>query len=380
MAPHVNVLVNGMYWDQRYPRLLTKSQVKDLYSEDNNSFLCLADISCDIGGSVEFLEKSTTVEMPYFHYDPLSDTVSDIPMSEGISVMGVDILPSELPRESSKHFGDALMPLLHEIVGEGRGEEVGEELKNACITAGGQLAENFRYIDQLKRDYFKAQDKIDSQEDHLMLELDGHLFDSGLINHVLDLIESNECKMEIVECNVGGVLGDTKKTTQAVLKVSNSLLSYGDLRAVAKKVEDLVELLPNAEAKIKVYGGGGNGAGRSTAKVTDLKQKQVRRQERQGSGVAGRAMRPLVSHDVIPPTNPSVSAAHFALCRSSFLGLGRSPSRSLSTLAGGMTGRLLFAEMSGRRSGMSRGMPNTPRGWFLTWPEIKRSLRVSSNR
>ena len=273
IAPHLNVLVNGMYWDQRYPRLLTKSQVKDLYSANNDSFLCLADISCDIGGSVEFLEKSTTVEMPYFHYDPLSDTVSDIPMSEGISVMGVDILPSELPRESSKHFGDALMPLLHEIVGEGRGGEVGEELKNACITDDGQLSENFKYIDQLKRDYFNSQDKIDSQEDHLMLELDGHLFDSGLINHVLDLIESNQCKMEIVECNVGGVLGDTKKTTQAVLKVSNSSLSDGDLRAVAKKVEDLVELLPNAEAKIKVYGGGLEK--KSTAKVTDLKQKQV---------------------------------------------------------------------------------------------------------
>jgi len=275
MAPQVNVLVNGMYWDQRYPRLLTKAQVKDLYKKNNDSFLCLADISCDIGGSVEFLEKSTTVEMPYFHYDPLTDGVSDIPMSEGISVMGVDILPSELPRESSKHFGDALMPLLHDIVAVGKGGEVGEELKGACITNNGELTENFKYIDQLKRDYFKAQVKIDREQDvtSLMFELDGHLFDSGLINHVLDLIESNECSMEIVECNVGS--RDAKGTTQAVLKVSHTDLSVEELRVVAKKVQDLVELLPTAEATIKVYGDNAQKPTHTSAKVTDLNQKQV---------------------------------------------------------------------------------------------------------
>ena len=50
VGPHVNVLVNGMYWDQRYPRLLTKEQIKQLYADGNDGLLALADISCDIGG------------------------------------------------------------------------------------------------------------------------------------------------------------------------------------------------------------------------------------------------------------------------------------------------------------------------------------------
>lgn len=31
IAPYTNVLVNGMYWDLRYPRLLTKERMKELY-------------------------------------------------------------------------------------------------------------------------------------------------------------------------------------------------------------------------------------------------------------------------------------------------------------------------------------------------------------
>lgn len=32
VAPYTSVLVNGIYWDQRYPRLLTKAQLQDLHA------------------------------------------------------------------------------------------------------------------------------------------------------------------------------------------------------------------------------------------------------------------------------------------------------------------------------------------------------------
>jgi alpha-aminoadipic semialdehyde synthase len=31
IAPHISVLVNGMYWDERFPRILTKDQMKDIH-------------------------------------------------------------------------------------------------------------------------------------------------------------------------------------------------------------------------------------------------------------------------------------------------------------------------------------------------------------
>ena len=37
---------------------------------------------------------------------------------ELIAILAVDILPSELPRESSQHFGDALVHLVEELVEE----------------------------------------------------------------------------------------------------------------------------------------------------------------------------------------------------------------------------------------------------------------------
>lgn len=40
-----------------------------------------------------------------------------------VAVMGVDILPTELSVESSKHFGDALLPLLKQMIVDGNSFE-----------------------------------------------------------------------------------------------------------------------------------------------------------------------------------------------------------------------------------------------------------------
>src|SRR5690606_2385859 len=103
IAPHVNVIVNGMYWAARFPRLLTNQQLRTLRRSGNKELLMVGDITCDIGGSIECLTKSTEIERPYFSYVPESDETVDEVHSEGVLVLGVDILPSELPREASNH-------------------------------------------------------------------------------------------------------------------------------------------------------------------------------------------------------------------------------------------------------------------------------------
>jgi alpha-aminoadipic semialdehyde synthase len=75
----------------------------------------VSDISCDVNGSVEFLERSTTIDRPCFQYDPLrGKEVSNTIEGHGITMMGVDILPTELPIESSTHFGNAVKDVLDE--------------------------------------------------------------------------------------------------------------------------------------------------------------------------------------------------------------------------------------------------------------------------
>lgn len=79
--------------------------------------MLVADISCDVNGSVEMLERTTNIDSPYFQYDPIVKAeVSESISSDGVTVMGVDILPTELPRESSAYFGDALLPVLEKLI------------------------------------------------------------------------------------------------------------------------------------------------------------------------------------------------------------------------------------------------------------------------
>jgi len=61
--------------DARFPRLLTTAQMQELAgnSESNANaprLRAIADISCDLGGSLEFCTKTTTFEQPYYEWNP----------------------------------------------------------------------------------------------------------------------------------------------------------------------------------------------------------------------------------------------------------------------------------------------------------------------
>jgi alpha-aminoadipic semialdehyde synthase len=47
-APHATAIVNGIYWEARYPRILTKLQIDNLLKNPNSKLATIADISCDI--------------------------------------------------------------------------------------------------------------------------------------------------------------------------------------------------------------------------------------------------------------------------------------------------------------------------------------------
>jgi alpha-aminoadipic semialdehyde synthase len=87
IAPYVTVIVNGIYWDFRYPRLLTKSQLLALREEGNTNLKVVADISCDVGGSFEFLSHTTSIEKPFYTY--VSETDRDV---DGVHKSGVVML------------------------------------------------------------------------------------------------------------------------------------------------------------------------------------------------------------------------------------------------------------------------------------------------
>ena len=69
IAPHTSLLVTTMYWDRRFPRLLTLEQLAKLRARGNHRLLGVADLTCDVGGAVEALVRTGSVDEPFYVYD-----------------------------------------------------------------------------------------------------------------------------------------------------------------------------------------------------------------------------------------------------------------------------------------------------------------------
>ena len=62
VAPHISCLAMGIYWDRRYPRLLTADQLAQIRRTGNEHLLAVADITCDIDGACDMLTRACTVD------------------------------------------------------------------------------------------------------------------------------------------------------------------------------------------------------------------------------------------------------------------------------------------------------------------------------
>jgi len=69
----------------------------------------VADISCDIDGPVACTLRPSTIENPLYGYHASTEQECAFDHPEGITVLAVDNLPCELPRDASEGFGRELM-------------------------------------------------------------------------------------------------------------------------------------------------------------------------------------------------------------------------------------------------------------------------------
>ncbi|KAF9909683.1 hypothetical protein BX616_011078 [Lobosporangium transversale] len=151
IAPYSSMIINGAYWDERYPRLMTKDQLRAIQSDPSNRFrmLSLADISCDIRGSFEFMSQATSIEDPFFYVDAIQGREHKDDEAPGIQIMSVDILPSELPLESSQHFSDSLYPFIKELIRDNTDHPV---IAGATIAENGSLKPAHKALSGVLRD------------------------------------------------------------------------------------------------------------------------------------------------------------------------------------------------------------------------------------
>ena len=150
-VPYLNVIVNAIYWDSKYPRLLTKKYLRENIHKIKIHLWHVNDISCDINGSIECTEKVTESDNSTFVYDPVSTTITDGINGDGIVVLAVDNLPAELSRDASIAFSEALWKYIPAIAACDKTRSFEQilfpqEIKNAVIVYNGALTPNFKYL------------------------------------------------------------------------------------------------------------------------------------------------------------------------------------------------------------------------------------------
>jgi alpha-aminoadipic semialdehyde synthase len=126
--------------------MLTNEQLKDLQLQkekgliDKGRLVALTDIVADVKGAFECFSHATPVDDPFYYYDAIKDVVHKDVEKPGYQILGVDILPAELPLESSQHFSNVLSPYVKELV-QKNNAEAATTLKNAVIADKGSLAQ-----------------------------------------------------------------------------------------------------------------------------------------------------------------------------------------------------------------------------------------------
>lgn len=147
---HIDILIAGHFWDGKSPVLLTLEQLRQLVP----GLTLIADISCDINGLIASTVRPSTIESPFYGFDP--ETGREIaPFTEDkITVMAVDNLPAMLPRESSVDFGNDLMS---DVLPELLNKKSSAMIDNATILRDGRLTPYFQYL----QDYLEGKLSIE---------------------------------------------------------------------------------------------------------------------------------------------------------------------------------------------------------------------------
>lgn len=134
-----DILMAASYWDPRAPKLF---KMEDISSEEF-SLSVIADITCDINGSIPTTVKNSTILNPIFDIDRESfEVLPAFGKQTSISVMAIDNLPTELPRNASEDFGDQLIQhLIPELL-----KEESRVLDRATIAKEGDLTIEFIFL------------------------------------------------------------------------------------------------------------------------------------------------------------------------------------------------------------------------------------------
>ncbi|TVR78524.1 MAG: alanine dehydrogenase [Chitinophagaceae bacterium] len=135
-----DLMINAIYWDPSAPVFFTK---EDMRNRDF-SIKVIADITCDIEGSIPATIRSSTIDEPVYGYNPFSEKETKPYLDDCIDIMAVDNLPNELPRDASESFGKVLSEKILPALTDGVKNEI---IEKAEIAVNGKLTNRYNYLE-----------------------------------------------------------------------------------------------------------------------------------------------------------------------------------------------------------------------------------------
>nr|MBP6413057.1 alanine dehydrogenase [Bacteroidia bacterium] len=87
--------------------------------------------------------QASTIENKFYGYNPLTESIDDPFNINTITVMAVDNLPCELPRNASEDFGKEL---IEKVLPSLLGSDKEQLIERATIAKNGVLTEPFNYL------------------------------------------------------------------------------------------------------------------------------------------------------------------------------------------------------------------------------------------
>lgn len=138
-AKVTDFFISGHFYGDGAPFLFTQADAGD----PEFNIKVVADISCDINGPIASTIRASTIADPIYGYDPQTGTEVAFNAKNAITVMAVDNLPCELPKDASDSFGE--MFIQHIIPAFFNGDADGI-LERSCMARNGKLTAPYSYL------------------------------------------------------------------------------------------------------------------------------------------------------------------------------------------------------------------------------------------
>ena len=139
-AKQTDYFIAGHFYGNNAPYLFTREDAKHPDFRIN----LVADVSCDIDGPVASTIRPSTIADPFYGYNPKTEQEAAFDDKEAITVMAVDNLPCELPKDASEGFGETFVE--HVIPAFFNNDERGILKRAKITTVDGKLTERFKYL------------------------------------------------------------------------------------------------------------------------------------------------------------------------------------------------------------------------------------------